>query len=594
MNVRESSKSWSRRRLVKSIGALAAAGALAPVLAACQQQAPTTANAPATAVATNPTVAPTAAAAPAAVTVAPPTPVPAQATVATGSQAGLMRPTDGTPKRGGILSNCFGVTVPHYDIQQGASSAVLGPMYNGLVRRNLVDGLRTIIPDLAESLDVSKDGLTYTFHLRQGVTFHDGTPFSADDVIATFSRIVNPPSGLAIPLHSLFSEVDAVSKVDANTVTISLKKPQAFFLEILAIPDIVIYPKKWLDEHNQDLRKVITPGTGAFKYKDYKQAEKWTFVKNPDYWDKELPYVDELDLLNVAAWSDRGTAVLTGQSNMTWNASRETWVEGPKKNVDTNKLPNFGGYAIIFNTKVKPLDDPRVRRAITLAVSRQDLIQAYITQEWIDLTRWVPHGDEYATTPADIAKLPGYRADKSADIAEAKKLMAEAGYKDGFKGLDFLCASLAPHSQIMAPAVQDQLRRTIGIDTKIRVQERALLGQQEQSQKFGMVLDTPGGPIPDVSPIANLYWRTGASQNYGKYSNAQVDDLLTKSDAELDHTKRHALLDQLQSTLDTDPPWLLIGYTFHLPMWQPFVKGLALDKRIMTEWGRVETAWLDK
>jgi len=409
MNVRESSKSWSRRRLVKSIGALAAAGALAPVLAACQQQAPTTANAPATAVATNPTVAPTAAAAPAAVTVAPPTPVPAQATVATGSQAGLMRPTDGTPKRGGILSNCFGVTVPHYDIQQGASSAVLGPMYNGLVRRNLVDGLRTIIPDLAESLDVSKDGLTYTFHLRQGVTFHDGTPFSADDVIATFSRIVNPPSGLAIPLHSLFSEVDAVSKVDANTVTISLKKPQAFFLEILAIPDIVIYPKKWLDEHNQDLRKVITPGTGAFKYKDYKQAEKWTFVKNPDYWDKELPYVDELDLLNVAAWSDRGTAVLTGQSNMTWNASRETWVEGPKKNVDTNKLPNFGGYAIIFNTKVKPLDDPRVRRAITLAVSRQDLIQAYITQEWIDLTRWVPHGDEYATTPADIAKLPGSR-----------------------------------------------------------------------------------------------------------------------------------------------------------------------------------------
>ena len=594
MNVRESSKSWSRRRLVKSIGALAAAGSLAPVLAACQQQAPTTANAPATAVATNPTVAPTAAAAPAAVTVAPPTPVPAQATVATGSQAGLMRPTDGTPKRGGILSNCFGVTVPHYDIQQGASSAVLGPMYNGLVRRNLVDGLRTIIPDLAESLDVSKDGLTYTFHLRQGVTFHDGTPFSADDVIATFSRIVNPPSGLAIPLHSLFSEVDAVSKVDANTVTISLKKPQAFFLEILAIPDIVIYPKKWLDEHNQDLRKVITPGTGAFKYKDYKQAEKWTFVKNPDYWDKELPYVDELDLLNVAAWSDRGTAVLTGQSNMTWNASRETWVEGPKKNVDTNKLPNFGGYAIIFNTTVKPLDDPRVRRAITLAVSRQDLIQAYITQEWIDLTRWVPHGDEYATTPADIAKLPGYRADKSADIAEAKKLMAEAGYKDGFKGLDFLCASLAPHSQIMAPAVQDQLRRTIGIDTKIRVQERALLGQQEQSQKFGMVLDTPGGPIPDVSPIANLYWRTGASQNYGKYSNAQVDDLLTKSDAELDHTKRHALLDQLQSTLDADPPWLLIGYTFHLPMWQPFVKGLALDKRIMTEWGRVETAWLDK
>lgn len=604
MNARVSPERWSRRHLFRSVGSLIAVGALAPILAACQQAAPpaaptsaggsTTSSAPTSAPAPTAASAPTAATAPTTAPVASPTAVPAKATVVSTSNAGMMRPTDGTPKRGGILRNCFGVTVPHYDIHQGAGSSVLCHMYNGLVRRNLTDGLKTIIPDLAQSFDVSDDGLTYTFHLRQGVQFHDGTPFSADDVVATFSRIMNPPSGIAIPLQSLFKAVDKISKVDANTVTFTLKQPQAFFMEILAIPDIIIYPKKWLDEHNQDLRKVITPGTGAFMYKDYKQAEQWTFVKNPNYWDKELPYIDELHLLHVPAWSDRGTAVLTAQSDMTWNASRETWVEGPNKNVKTNKLPNFGAYVIFFNTKVKPLDDPRVRRAISLAVSREDLIQAYITQEWIDLTRWVPHGDEYATSPDDIAKLPGYRADKAADIAEAKKLMADAGYANGFQGLDFLAASVAPQSQIMAPAVQDQLKRTLGIDTKIRVQERSLLGQQEQSQKFGIVLDTPGGPIPDVSPIANLYWRTGASQNYGQYSNAKFDDLLTKSDAETDHAKRHDLLNQLQDSLDQDPPWLLIGYTFHLPMWQPSVKGLAMDQRIIAEWGRVETAWIDK
>ncbi|MGH2457825.1 MAG: ABC transporter substrate-binding protein, partial [Chloroflexota bacterium] len=566
----------SRRSLVTSaIGLVASAG-----LIACSQSTPTA-----------PTAAP---AAPTTVPAATPTTVPAQAQIAETTQAGFMRPTDGTPKRGGTLSNCFGVTIPHYDIHQGAPSSVLCHMYNGLVRRNLVDGLRTIIPDLSESFDVSKDGLTYTFHLRSGVTFHDGTPFSADDVVATFNRLANPPSGIAIPLHGLFAQVSQVNKVDDQTVTIALKVPQAFFLEALAIPDIIIYPKAWLDKYNQDLRKVLAPGTGAFMYKEYKQAEKWTFVRNPNYWDKELPYLDQLELLNVAAWSDRGTAVLTNQSNMTWNASRETWVEGSKHNVEVNKLANFSGYAVIFNCTQKPLDNPKVRQAISLAISREDLIKAYITQEWIDLTRWVPHGDEYATPPDKIATLPGYRADKAADIAQAKKLMAEAGYKDGFKGLDFLAASVAPQSQIMAPAIQDQLKRTLGIESKIRIQERSLLGEQEQSGKFGMVLDTPGGTIPDFSPIANLYFKTGGSQNYGRFSNPSFDDLLAKSDAELDHGKRREYLDQMQDALDQDPPWLLVGYTFHLPMWQKFAKGLDMNDRIMTEWGRIETAWVDK
>jgi peptide/nickel transport system substrate-binding protein len=596
----------SRRGLFRTFGRLAATGALVPILVACQQQTvtpsptvkpqtqaqPTAAPAPSAATAPTASAAPTAA--PATAPAAVPTIVPAKAQVAQGAEAGLMRPTDGTPKRGGTLRNCFGVTTPHYDIHQGATTAVLCQMYNGLVRRNLVDGLRTIIPDLAQSWDVSPDGLTYTFHLRSGVKFHDGTPFSADDVVATFTRIVKPPSGIAIPLHTLFDQVASVEKSDDMTVTFTLKKAQAFFMEVLALPDLVIYPKAWLDKYNNDLRKVIAPGTGAFKYQDYRQAEKWTFVRNPDYWDKDLPYLDQLELLHVPAWSDRGTAVLTDQSDMTWNASRETWQESAKHNVLANKLPNFGAYAVIFNCKQKPLDDPRVRQAISLAVSRQDLIQAYITQEWIDLTRWVPHGDEYATPPDKIATLPGYRPDKSADIAQAKKLLADAGYKDGISGLDFLSASVAPHAQIMAPAVQDQLKRNLGIEAKIRVQERSLLGEQERSGKFGMVLDTPGGSIPDFSPIANLYFKTGASQNYGGYSNPKFDDLLAKSDAELDHAKRREYLDQMQDILDQDPPWLLIGYTFHLPMWQQYVKGLAMDKRIFAEWGRVETAWIDK
>lgn len=586
MKSRTASDRLTRRVMLRAVGMLTASGVLGSLLASCQQSAP--------APTPTPSSQPQAQVAPTQPPAATATPVPAKAQVQEGETAGLMRPTDGTPRRGGTLRLCFGVTVPHYDIHQGASSAVLGHLYNNLIRYNLVDGLKTIVPDLAEKWEMSSDGLTYTFKLRSGVKFHDGTSFSADDVVATFTRIINPPSGIAIPMRNLFSEVDKVEKVDDMTVKFSMKKAQAFFMEILAGPDVVIYPKKWLDEKNGDLRKDIAPGTGAFKYKDYKQAEKWTFVRNTEYWDKDLPYVDQLELLHVPAWSDRGTAVLTGQSDMTWNASRETWAEGDKHNVAVNKLPNFGAYVVIFNTKQKPFDDPRVRRAIHLAINRPDLIKAFITQEWIDLTRWVPHGDEFATPPEKIATLPGYRQDNSQDIAEAKKLLADAGYADGIKDVDFLSASVPPHSQIMAPAIQDQLKRALGIETKIRVQERSLLVEQEKSGKFGMVLDTPGGPIPDFSPIANLFFKTGASQNWGSYSNAKFDELLAKSDGELDPAKRRGYLDQMQDLLDQDPPWLLIGYTYHLPMWQQYVKGLAMDKRIFAQWGRVETAWIDK
>src|SRR5262249_22116650 len=201
------------------------------------------------------------------------TPVPSKAQVAQGEQAGIMRPKDGTPKKGGTLRMAFGVTTAHYDIYQGASGSVLTHLYNGLIRVNLVDGLKTIIPDLAESWATSADGLTYTFHLRQGVKFHDGTPFSADDVVATFGRVLKPPSGIAIPGQSNYAQVDKVEKVDDKTVKFTMKKPQAFFLEILADPGAVIYPKKWLGDKNGDPRKDNAPGTGAFKDQDYKQAD---------------------------------------------------------------------------------------------------------------------------------------------------------------------------------------------------------------------------------------------------------------------------------------------------------------------------------
>lgn len=521
------------------------------------------------------------------------TAAPAEEAAPATAEGGMMRP-GGSPKRGGTLRTAFGVTTSNYDLHQGGSTSVLTHFYNNVVRRNLVDGLRSIIPDLAESWEVSDDGLVYTFSLREGVTFHDGTPFSADDVVATFDRIVNPPENVISQFRADFSMVAGIEAVDDLTARFTLSEPRAFFLDLLAGPAMGIYSRTTLEENDYDLREVVAPGTGAFRFVDYQTAERWVLERNPDYWDSELPYVDGLELLHVPAWSDRGTAVLTDQADMSWNVSFETWEEGESRSdiVQVNQLGNFGAYWALFNTARSPLDDPRVRQAIQLAVSRQNLISAFGTQEVINLTRWIPYGDAYATPPDEIAQLPGYRAEKDEDIETAKALLADAGYADGISGLELLAAA-GPQAELLAPAFQDMLVRNLNIETEIRIIERSLLVQEEQAGNFDLVIDTYGHGVSDISPRANLWWRTGGSQNWGGYSNSDFDALLDQIDIETDTATRQDLINQALDVLDQDPPWFLFGYTFHLPMWRTRVKGLALDDRAFAEWGRIETAWLD-
>jgi peptide/nickel transport system substrate-binding protein len=556
----------SRRRFLQILGAGASVG----VLAACAPAAAPPAAAPAEE--------PTAAA-------------PEQPGSAEG---GLMRP-GGTPKRGGVLRTAFGITTASFDIHQGGASHVLCQVYNNLVRLNLVDGLRTIVPDLATGWEIAEDGLTYTFKLREGVKFHDGADFSADDVVATFTRILNPPEGVVIPMKNDLAMVSAVEAVDPTTVKFTLSSPRAYFLTLLAGTNMTIYAKKTLEENNNDLREVqIAPGTGAFKFVEHKTAEKWVFERNPEYWDSELPYLDGIEMLHVPAWSDRGTAVLTDQADLSWNVSAETFAEGESRSdiVGVNRLANFGAYWVLFNHNKEPFGDARVRRAIHLAVSRQNLIKAFGTQELMNLTRWIPYGDAYATAPEAIAELPGYREDKTADIEEAKKLLAEAGFPDGIQGLELLAAA-GPQAELLAPAFQDMLARTLNIQTEIRIIERAQLAEEEKAGNFTIVVDTYGHGLSDISPRANLWWRTGGSQNWSGYSNPDFDALLDQIDVETDQAKRQDLINQALDLLDQDAPWYLMGYTYHLPMWRNKVKGLFLEDRAFAEWGRIETVWLD-
>jgi len=543
-------------------------------------------------------------AAPAAPAAGAPTSAPAAAQPTTAPAAaskpaadtGLLRAPEPNAKRGGLATFAFGVVTNHFDLHQGTGVApVLWHMHNNLVRLNPLDGLKTIVPDLAESWDVSGDGKVYTFKLRPGVKWHDGTDFGADDVVATFNRIINPPAGIISVFKPRFGALQGVEAPDKLTVRMTLVEPRAYFLELLSTESAPIYSKKALDENAGDLRKVIAPGTGPYVFKEHKVGEKWVLEKNPNYWNKDVPYIDTLEFIHAPQWSDRGTAILSNQADISWNVSKETYAEGQARGneIGTYMVPGAGAYMVYFNCAKKPFDDARVRRALHLALSRQDLFESFTTQEPLNYTRYMSHGFEFAMSPDEVLKLPGYRADKSEDIVEAKKLLTEAGFGDGLRGIEILTASVGPHAQTLTPATQAILKANLGVESTIKAVERAVLNDEQRAGNWHLALNTIGMPLYDPTLGWFDYFSAGAGNNVGKYANPKFDDMLKKLDSEQDVAKRKGMFREMEDFLDQESPWMTIGFTSHLHMWKKHLKGMPFE-RVRLSWGKTDTMWIDK
>ena len=583
---------FSSARLV-SILILSAVLVLALAAVACsssEDEAAPAAPAPAA-----PTAPPAAQAAP---TQAPAAPVAIVEPAMMECKVGCLMSPDPNPKRGGEVKTAWGATTKHYDIHQGGAPHILTSFYNKLIGLDPTRGLAEITPELATSWDIASDGMSFTFKLREGVKFHDGSDFNADDVVATFDRIIFPEKyeGMISTSKSLFDAIDAVEKVDDFTVKFTLKEPRVWQFDLFSSTGAVVYPSDFLEANSNDLRTVIAPGTGPFKFVKENKEEFWQFEANANYWNPELPYVDAVKMQHVPSWTDRGTAVLTGNADFSWNVSVDTWEEGSDRdNISNALLPSFGSLDVRWNNAKAPFDDIKVRRAIHLAMNRHDASAVY--REEVQLvTRWMGKGAEGAMSDEDLFKLPGYRKDNSEDIAEAQRLLAEAGYPngEGLRTFSLVSAAVPGHSEVLAPFFQNQLKTNLGIDIKISVVERALLVEEFKKDFDFVQTGTSAAPIANPTPMWHLNWGTGGSQNHAKYSNAEFDAILKQLDAELDPAKREMLFRQAEDLLDANPPQYNYGFTAHSPMWNNVVKGLRLDERVAAEWGRFETVWLDR
>ncbi len=518
-----------------------------------------------------------------------------------GSKFKLAAPEPGA-KSGGVMR--YGITMrpPHLDFHQSGTVNNLGSqgsLYDNLIRRNPLDSGQTIIPDLAHSWDISTDGKTYTFFLRKGVLFSDGAELTADDVKATFDRITKPPEGISIPRSALFPSVESVNVRDKYTVEfkLSVPRPPDFIMGAIASGWNGIVRKKTLEDNNYNLRKTLdVPGTGPFRSVHRVEQEIWTMEKNKDYWNEGLPYLDGIEFLHALPFSpELGSSLLSGRVDYARLIDPVTRREVDKRD-DMTATDYFQSViqAVWVNSKKKPFDDPRVRRAMHLVFDRPVLVDVVKDVAPMMVGGFIYPFSDVATPKDELSKRTGYQPDTKASIAEAKALLAEAGYPNGIQGLDFVVRDVASF-KLWSQAIQAMLQQALNIQCNLRTVVESVWFDDTNSGNFDLSIGAIVSTLIDPSDYFNTWYGQNGPQNYSQWEHPEFNALLGKIDSEVDAKKRLALIRQAEMIMEANPPLLPISWEKINDGWFNYVKGHNPYNYFgIYDVVRMDTFWLDK
>lgn len=462
-------------------------------------------------------------------------------------------------KRGGILAAAISADPEGLDphvTSAYSSFEVLINIYNTLVG---ADENLNITPMLAESWEVSDDNLTWTFHLREGVKWHNGRELTADDVIYSYERILDPETGSGNAWHlSLVDSMEAPNDLD---VVIHLSAPSPNLLAMLAGPMMSIVPKEIVDDGTISTHPI---GTGAFRFVEYVPGDHVTLEANPDYWEKGLPYVDGVVFKPIPDETVRVTNLLAGEVD---------WVDGipPSRvtematsgEVIVGKV-NAGDYWYIgVNTTRKPFDDVRVRQAIAYAIDRKEVTEAAM---------WDIATANQGPIPSNSFWYNDYQP-YDQDLDKARQLLAEAGYPNGFD-TEFMPTTAYEETVRAAQVLQAQLSQ-IGINAEIRTLEWTTWLQEEGEGNFDMYLC---GWLNMYDPDQYFYSQhhSGEIYNFTGYSNPKADELMEAGRVETDLAARKAIYDELQKIIIDDSPYIYLYNPAKVHAWQPYVRGYVV------------------
>jgi peptide/nickel transport system substrate-binding protein len=461
------------------------------------------------------------------------------------------------------------------------------------VGRRIVEPLVTfaeettqIVPGLAESWTVSPDGLQYTFKLRKGVKFHDGTPFNAAAAKFSIERQINPEHpanklGKYPFANYFFGNVKAIEAMDENTVRFVLKEPRASFLVVMAAAAASMVSPTAATKAGVDF--ALAPvGTGPFRYGSWARGQSVVLEKFPDYWKGAVKF-DRVVYRPIVEDQARLTELLTGTIDLIVGVPPDfvTQLEGSPK---ANLLKQVGAhvwYLGINNTK-KPLDDKRVRQALNYAVNKDAIVKDVLKG-----TGAVSRGPVLPGTWGADPNLPAY----AYDPAKAKKLLAEAGYPNGFSTTMWVPESGSGMQSPVAMAVVMQSNlRAVGVNVTLQTMEwGAYIAKLRTKEQDLFALSwAAGSEDPDMVmyPLFHSSQWTPNGPNRAMYKNEKFDTLLAEARHVTDQAKRAALYREAQRILVEDAPWVFVDHEIQIAATSKRVQGFKLhpsfDLRVET------------
>ena len=448
-------------------------------------------------------------------------------------------------------------------------------LYTGLLRWNAEMKIET---DLATGYLVPDD-TTYIFRLRQGVKFHNGQAFTADDVKYTFDRIADPAT--ASPGATMFSGIKAVTVVEPFTVKFELKAPSATFLSYLATnPNGCIVPRGVAD------LKAKPVGTGPFVFESYEPGQQFTLKANPNYYEDKQPYLDTVVFKFFKDQASLASALRSKAIDMTWFKDPKVSAQIVKGSRELVSAPGKTSrtFPVWFNIKAKPLSDVRVRRALSLATDRKACLQTVLGGSG-KVGAMVPESQVGGYDGA--GPMPYYKT----DLVAAKKLLAEAGYAGGIDLGDYIVVA-ANALDVQCAQILQQQWAAAGIKVTLKPMETApLIALWLKGDFTIMSIALSWSPDPDV-----IVTRLTSTHSQGKglgMADAQLDKMVEDARAILDNTKRAAAYQQIQKHI-AEQAYILQIYQYPLrwEAWWGYVKGyVPLAANIRTF---VRTAWLSK
>jgi peptide/nickel transport system substrate-binding protein len=464
------------------------------------------------------------------------------------------------PHSGGILRVALAGDPPSLDMHQEQTFMVaipLSPCYNTLVQFD-PHAYPKIVGDLADSWTVSDDHLTYTFTLHQGVQFHDGSALTAADVKASWDTIVFPPEGVASPRKSYYEAIKRIEAPDPSTVVFHLHYPSASFLAMLAHPANFIYAKKYLDQ-DVNYYKQHVMGTGPFKLKRYVRGSYIEVERNPHYFRKGLPYLDGAKYFIIQDTSARATAIRSGRVDVEFRSLPPSEVETIKAELGDRVVvghpPPSGQFGVAVNVAKKPFDDERVRKALTLAIDRYDMAKTIGPLTGLDSVGGLePPWTPWALKPEELQELPGFRQDHEANIREAKRLLAEAGYPNGFKVVLTNRAVKLPYIDFAVYLISAW--KEIGVEVEHQLQESTTWSQSRLTRDFELLVDPFGSASVADPDELMVKFTTGGSPNWGRFSDPQADKLFEQQRTALDPEKRSELVKAMQKDILQHAWWI--------------------------------------